>query len=710
MGAGGHGFSFKNKSNTQINNSVAAKAAARPSPVVRPPVPVRPPVVEEVVNLNPTPFASTIPSPVISAPEPVEVMNYTAEPDPVAGDTGEFNMEDWYSGYVASGAYQEAWDAAREKYRREAEDEEDAFSGEFRGYGTGTGGEGYATDRAGADVFVSKIKEEQPPLFIDTVKEFEIDYPYGYDTSKLYMKGPDTGYGTSAHFRHFDDYGAAKNLHAENTGTYVDISGGEAPVGSYSMIWVEDPPESSLFEKALNFAPFRAAAAYLSKGYSEAVIAAGKGINGETLHFSDWLSLATAGVQLANNVSSAQTTVQAAETAEAAVNSAIETAKQANKQLTAYEAQTIYDNAYNAARGSTVAGINLADIADFGNSLGSDAFQGDIEQAVQEVEDLAAGEGAGTIVNLTDVIGDTVGSADSLSEVIEFGTDLFDAVSFQEEIDEEVKLSDVELQEILNAQQPEQVTVTTGQEEAPITGVTPEMPETIVDLEPEFDVEPIEFEMPTDTTGGAIGGEVEPEPETVAPPVVEENNWEYMGDGVFKHIETGSTKQEQITGEDPYVVGDTYSGPDPEGITETEEDSFNFIDIFPDTFDDTTGVDTIGTGDGAGAGDGTGTGDGTGDGTGEGTGTRAGTGVGLGSATRTTDSLFGDMLQLETQIGATQERLKPFSLAPTPSIMPYTEPQAQPIQQFLQQQQDMQLRYQPQRMLTNGQLFKGYDF
>ena len=137
-----------------------------------------------------------------------------------------------------------------------------------------------------------------------------------------------------------------------------------------------------------------------------------------------------------------------------------------------------------------------------------------------------------------------------------------------------------------------------------------------------------------------------------------------MGDGVFKHIETGSTKQEQITGEDPYVVGDTYSGPDPEGVTETEE-PFDFIDIIPDTFDDTTGVDTIGTGDGTGTGTGTGngTGDGTGEGTGEGTGTGAGTGVGLGSATRTTDSLFGDMLQLETQIKSTQERLRPFSLA-----------------------------------------------
>ena len=124
--------------------------------------------------------------------------------------------------------------------------------------------------------------------------------------------------------------------------------------------------------------------------------------------------------------------------------------------------------------------------------------------------------------------------------------------------------------------------------------------------------------------------------------------------------------------------------------------------------------DGTGTGSGTGTGEGTGTGDGTGDGTGSGngTGTGAGTGagVGLGSATRTTDSLFGDMLQLETQVGDTQELLRPFSLAPTPSIMPYNEPQPQLLNQFLQQQQDMQLQYQPQRMLTDGRFPKGYNF
>ena len=124
--------------------------------------------------------------------------------------------------------------------------------------------------------------------------------------------------------------------------------------------------------------------------------------------------------------------------------------------------------------------------------------------------------------------------------------------------------------------------------------------------------------------------------------------------------------------------------------------------------------DGTGTGSGTGTGEGTGTGDGSGDGTGSGSGTGTGSGtgagVGLGSATRTTDSLFGDMLQLETQVGDTQELLRPFSLAPTPSIMPYNEPQPQLLNQFLQQQQDMQLQYQPQRMLTDSRFPKGYNF
>ena len=104
-----------------------------------------------------------------------------------------------------------------------------------------------------------------------------------------------------------------------------------------------------------------------------------------------------------------------------------------------------------------------------------------------------------------------------------------------------------------------------------------------------------------------------------------------------------------------------------------------------------------GTGDGDGTDDGTGTGDGDGDGdgngngngSGRGSGSGIGTGVGAASGTRTTDSLFGDMLKLETQVGSTQE-LVPFSLAPVPELMPFQYQEQRPLQQFTQP-----------RMLTN---------
>ena len=61
-------------------------------------------------------------------------------------------------------------------------------------------------------------------------------------------------------------------------------------------------------------------------------------------------------------------------------------------------------------------------------------------------------------------------------------------------------------------------------------------------------------------------------------------------------------------------------------------------------------------------------------------------------------------------MGDTQELLRPFSLAPTPSIMPYNEPQPQLLNQFLQQQEAQRLRNKPQRMLTNAEILKRYPF
>ena len=74
------------------------------------------------------------------------------------------------------------------------------------------------------------------------------------------------------------------------------------------------------------------------------------------------------------------------------------------------------------------------------------------------------------------------------------------------------------------------------------------------------------------------------------------------------------------------------------------------------------------------------------------------------AATRTTDSLFSEMLQLRTKVGATQQRMKPITLTPTPAAKDYKPSQVNPIQQFLQQQ--AQLRSRPQGMLTNSGNFK----
>ena len=118
----------------------------------------------------------------------------------------------------------------------------------------------------------------------------------------------------------------------------------------------------------------------------------------------------------------------------------------------------------------------------------------------------------------------------------------------------------------------------------------------------------------------------------------------------------------------------------------------------------------VGDGSGTGTGTGEGSGDGSGSGSGNGDGSGSGSGVGAGYGTRTTDSLFGDMLQLETQIGSTQELL-PFNVMSTPTRAVYKQPQVDPIQQFLQHQQEVQrLRNIPQRMLTNDQFLKRFEY
>jgi len=69
----------------------------------------------------------------------------------------------------------------------------------------------------------------------------------------------------------------------------------QGPVGTYSTVYVDT--SQSMFQEVLNNPALRIAAAIATGGTSEAVISAGKGLAGETLHAGDWLSMATVGLK-----------------------------------------------------------------------------------------------------------------------------------------------------------------------------------------------------------------------------------------------------------------------------------------------------------------------------------------------------------------------------------------------------------------------------
>jgi len=262
-----------------------------------------------------------------------------------------------------------------------------------------------------------------------------------------------------------------------------------------------DDFDASGFKKFLqDFSVFRAPLALVTGGLSEAIISGAAGLSGETLKTSDWLNLASFGLnQIANTTGT--TAAEAEATARATVDEAITN----GTVTTAAEAQALYE--------STLASIDVAgtllgvDLTDFATDTGALSSGGSaIADAVSALEAAAEGEGAGVVLNLLE---DTV---DSLEDVDEDTTPELEIIN-----------------EIIN-------TIITDDEDeiVPVTGVTPEMPETVVDLEPELDVEPIEAdpidEVITQPTlpevveevveqeeAAEAGGGGEPAPEPTAP-------------------------------------------------------------------------------------------------------------------------------------------------------------------------------------------------
>ena len=229
MGAAGYQL------NKKINNTVAYKKAQRPSPSTIQNRNVTP-IKEEVVDLNASPFASTIGSPSIGLQEPIKVMGSRTEPDP------DFNVADWYERTQAKAEEAITPEAVRKVLTRH-----DPGRGEL--YGTSPSG--YLMDQQVGDPFIETIRSKQIPLAKELDTPFELDYDYDYHSDKLYMKQPPL-LGNTDLQQGFTDKEREEYRDLMKRGRFVDISGGTSRVGEYTMAWVEDPPEPSGFSKFLN--------------------------------------------------------------------------------------------------------------------------------------------------------------------------------------------------------------------------------------------------------------------------------------------------------------------------------------------------------------------------------------------------------------------------------------------------------------------------
>jgi len=340
MGAAGYQL------NKKINNTVAYKKAQRPSPsavksknisqIPVPPVPMTldisrippknsrgyqyfrdnitpaeraeldayearqanvPPVVEEVVDLNAMPFASTVDSPSIGLPEPIKVMGSRTEPTTPAfkagdrewiyddaGDKIGFTTYKEQKRYDSSGKVTGSKIVPRTTYYSPTTVQDTRQRKES--YGTTNiaeiaaqlEAEAPSKARTGMDLFSEfdpnrgammghsvdsynrQVNVEQPLLeaFQDLdykpYKEFDVpELDTGgldYDKTKLYLN-----YGARGQLD-FPSQEAEKEYNEKRrTGTFHDVSellGLNPELGQHTMVWVKNPPEPSKWEKFLD--------------------------------------------------------------------------------------------------------------------------------------------------------------------------------------------------------------------------------------------------------------------------------------------------------------------------------------------------------------------------------------------------------------------------------------------------------------------------
>jgi hypothetical protein len=170
-----------------------------------------------------------------------------------------------------------------------------------RGDLEGISPEGYIWDNLVGRPWVEAVRKSGAEHAYDLSTPLQLELPpgYTYDDSKLYMKLPEGG-GRYSMMNGFSTEEKRNYNEMVGGGEWIDLSGGTAPPGAYTMVYVKKPEQSTWvkFREDLK-SMARMVASWVTLGVSEAVYAGYRGLRGETLHGEDWANIVTAGLNVA---------------------------------------------------------------------------------------------------------------------------------------------------------------------------------------------------------------------------------------------------------------------------------------------------------------------------------------------------------------------------------------------------------------------------
>jgi hypothetical protein len=200
-----------------------------------------------------------------------------------AKDNPEFDLAIWYQ-------QQQTDPALKAKLAQEitnAENNYDPGRGEMANLGNNF--ENYAYMNVYEKPFIDKIRESNASISATLSSPLEIDYPYNYDATTLYMKVPPT-MGNYDMTQGFSQEERAKYNYLRKNGKFIDTSEGRGGVGEYTMMWIANPPKLSKWEEFITNPGVNIVAALIPGGAQ--VVAIAKAASGMTMHASDWFAAA----------------------------------------------------------------------------------------------------------------------------------------------------------------------------------------------------------------------------------------------------------------------------------------------------------------------------------------------------------------------------------------------------------------------------------